>query len=130
MKQGSAKKEAGYSWNRNAAHHRIALTRFAGLAYMMAQAFSIATYIIMRGGADGSREYTTAVVTLAIIAFILTFTVAFTIMAYFYKWVLESDRLTPPAPQQDVRREIFYQNDDGSFTLNPREGRGVNVNRG
>ena len=111
-----------FSWNRNTAHHRIALTRFAVIAFIQATAMSLLVVLGMGIASDGTRQYIVTTASLGIVAWMLSFWVVFSLMGVMYRWVLENDRTAEKTPQEKAPKgdgfwiEVPYYDDGKTIT--------------
>lgn len=115
-----------YSWNRNTAHHRIALTRFAVVAMILATFVSLLMVLAMGIKSDGSRGYVTTTAILGLLSFIVTWTVFFSFMGSMYRWLCDEDRqgkLSESIPPTLPKKEVMWQDVDGNWWSNTRHKR-------
>lgn len=109
-----------FSWNRNTAHHRIALTRFAVLATIQSTFLALLLVLGMGIKSDGSREYIIATATLGLASWVISWWVTFSLMGVMYRWVLDNDRIgdekQPREKQPKSYIEATYYDDGKTVT--------------
>lgn len=115
-----------FSWNRNTAHHRIALTRFAVLATIQSTFLALLLVLSMGIKSDGSREYIIATATLGLASWVVSWWVTFSLMGVMYRWVLENDRdrteKQPEKQPDDTFWEVpYYQDGNDYYRGKPRK---------
>ena len=111
-----------YSWNRNAAHHRIAITRFA--AYSLIFSCLVASLFLIGMGmwSDNSRQYVVTTAAVCLVALLLSWACMFWTMCAMYVWVNEEGRNSPTLPKEK-QAEVWYQEGSGWKKL-PIGGKG------
>lgn len=111
------KGRGSYSWNRNASHHRIAMTRFTFIAFIQSLFSGLLVVLAMGIASDGSREYVVTTCILGLIGVIVTYATFMTVMSVLYAWVLESDRTDPPTPEKTGIVRNYYQTGKDKWEL-------------
>lgn len=112
-------KESGYSWNRNAAHHRIAITKFAAFSLVFSCLVSALFLIGMGAWSDGSREYVVTTAYVCLTSLLVSWSVMFYVMSAMYVWVCEEGR-NSPTPPKEKRPEVWYQEGNGWKKIPPK----------
>lgn len=98
-----------FSWNRNTAHHRIALTKFAVIATIQSTFLGLLVILGMGIRSDGSREYIVTTAVLGLASWVVSWWVTFSVMGVMYKWVLENDREKAEKPPMDQRADEYWE---------------------
>lgn len=122
-------KQKQYSWNRNTAHHRIAITRFSVFAFIQSVFVGLLVTLSMGISSDGTRVYIVTTAIVGLIGMVVTFASFVVIMTVMYQWVCDNDASPPPPPQKEPP-DVFYQDENGGFWKAPKSGGGGSVNRG
>lgn len=119
------KNQKTYSWNRNTAHHRIAITRFSIFSFLQSIFVGFLVTLSMGIKSDGTQAYivTTAICGLA--GMVVTYSTFLMVMVIMYQWVNEQDvRQQPPPPEKKEPVDVFYQTKEGNFYRHRKGGVG------